>query len=200
MAADAPRTGERHDGDLAGRQRGQGRRQGRAGLLEPSSHELRLRATDEPQRRRVRERHALFEVEHDDAGGRRREDAREQALLLLVARALLAQGVGHAVVDADEAVHLRLAHLAHARRELALGEQARRALERLEAAAHPPQQPEADQQRGREQPLDREQPGAVLLAQHEPRDQRELGVDDDEVRDEAAREAHAWSPYFSSRR
>jgi hypothetical protein len=139
------------------------------------------------------------EVEEHDAGRRDGEDPGQQALLLLVPRALLAQLVGHPVVDADQPVHLGLADLAEAGGEVALGQEPRGLLEGGEVAAQRPPQGEPAEERDCEGPLDGEQP-QPLAPQHEVGEAGEQEVDEDEVDEQASRQAHAFCPYFSSRR
>ena len=156
-------------------------------------------AAQQPPGRRVGEGDPPLEVEDDDPRGRHREDAGEQALLLLVPRALLAQLVRHAVVDADQPVHLGLAHVPEAGGEVALREEARGLFERLEPAAQAAQEREAKEERDREHGLDRQEPHPAA-AQQEERHPGEERVEEEEVGEEAGGEAHASIPCFSRRR
>ena len=158
MAAHAAGAGEGNDRRLPRGKRGERVGEGGADLVEPQPGERLGRAAEQPPGRRVGEGDPPLEVEDDDPRGGHREDAGEEALLLLVPRALLAQLVRHAVVDADQPVHLGLAHLPEAGGEVALREEARGLLERLEPAAQAAQEGEAEEERDREHGLDGQEP------------------------------------------
>jgi hypothetical protein len=205
VAAHAAGAGERDDHRFTRGQGGQRLGERSAYLVEPQPGERSLGAAEELPGRGVREGDLPIEVQDDDAGGRPGQDAREEPLLLLVPRPLLAQLVRHPVVDADQAVHLGLPDLAEARREVALREEARGLLERLEPAPQAAQQGESGEERHREHRLDRQQPDAIL-PQQDPRDHREERVEGEEVGQEASRDAqpelpaHTSIPYFWRRR
>src|SRR6185503_12313726 len=94
-------------------------------LQEATAGELPRRLPEERLGPRVRERHALLEVERHHARRRSEEDLLEEPLLLLEPDPLLAEVVDHPVVDRDEAVELLLPRRLEARAEVALREERR---------------------------------------------------------------------------
>ena len=113
--------------------------------------------------------------------------------------ALLAQVVGHAVVDAHQLVHLLLAGLAEARLEIAVVQELGPGAQHCQGAEEAAHQHQSAAQGEHEGRLHRQQPEAIAPQQHH-RQAGEGQVQAEEVEQEPPPEAQASIPYFSKRR
>ena len=120
-------------------------------------------------------------------------------MLLGDAHALFPEVVDHPVVDADQLVDLRLSDRQEPRREFLVANQAQALGGEPEMAVHLARQPQADDQREREDDLDRNQPEGVVEKQVDGQ-RCEDRVQGDEVGDGAPAQAHTVISYFSKRR
>jgi hypothetical protein len=126
-------------------------------------------------------------------------DLLEQELLFLEARALVAEVVGHAVVEGDERVDVRVTRRPEALREVALREEVGAGSNELERGGGRAHEPKAGGERGDECDLHGDEPDAIL-AQERDGEGRGRQVHGDEVEPEARAYRHALIPYLSSRR
>ena len=120
-------------------------------------------------------------------------------MLLGDAHALVAEMVDHPVVDADQLVDLRLADRQEPRRELLVSNQAQALGGEPEMPVHLARQPQAGDQRQREDGFDGNQPEGVVEKQVDGQ-RGEDRVQGDEIGDGAPAQAHTGISYFSKRR
>jgi hypothetical protein len=190
---------DRQDAPLAGAERQQVDGDGAVQRFQCHAGDPARLDLQQPLCRRVGQRHPAVEVEDDDPGRRLAQHQRQEMLLLLQLDALAAKRVDHPVVDVDQAVQIWLAHLAHARHEVAVLEQPGTLAHELDRLQEAPDQRQAAKERDEDDGFDSDQPPAVS-DDHEGRHQPHEGVHRDEIEDEPGAQAHTGISYFSSRR